>query len=298
MTADGSAASSGVSLDNASLQVPLIVKQPGSEGAGRHVAVPVQHIDILPTVLDLVRAPIPSGLRGRSLREVLGGDAITLPDQPIYSESLAGRFRFGSTGIFALTNARHRYVRDDRDQLVDLEPGVAASSSSEAPEEAEQMRTELDRLLEGHPVGIPARVPDAEEERFAALGYLGARTAHVDGTHADDTRRGVGRCADAQVRSATCRPEQYAAAIDRLRDITRAHPQIAVVQYQTGTLLQRSGRLAEAEKTFRAVAAIEPDSPYIQIALADVLLQSGRDQGCFRPCSPRDGPGGAPGWTG
>ena len=72
--------------------------------------------------------------------------------------------------------------------------------------------------------------------------------------------------------------KRSAAAIDRLRDITRAHPQIAVVRYQTGTLLQRSGRLAEAENAFRAVAAIEPDSPYIQIALADVLLRSGRDQ--------------------
>ena len=278
MTADGGAASSGVSLDNASLQVPLIVKQPGSEGAGRHVAVPVQHIDILPTVLDLVRAPIPSGLRGRSLREVLGGDAITLPDQPIYSESLAGRFRFGSTGIFALTNSRHRYVRDDREELVELEPGTEASSSSEAPEEAEQMRTELDRLLEGHPVGIPARVPDAEEERFAALGYLGAAplTSTAPTPMTPDEESAVAQ----MHRSAALlvAQKQYAAAIDRLRDITRAHPQIAVVQYQTGTLLQRSGRLAEAENTFRAVAAIEPDSPYIQIALADVLLRSGRDQ--------------------
>ena len=140
------------------------------------------------------------------------------------------------------------------------------------------MRTELDRLLEGHPVGIPARVPDAEEERFAALGYLGAAplTSTAPTPMTPDEESAVAQ----MHRSAALlvAQKQYTAAIDRLRDITRAHPQIAVVQYQTGTLLQRSGRLAEAEKTFRAVAAIEPDSPYIQIALADVLLRSGRDQ--------------------
>ena len=278
MTADGGASSSDVSLNDGSLQVPLLVKQPGSEGAGRHVAVPVQHIDILPTVLDLVRAPIPSGLRGRSLRDVLGGDAITLPDQPIYAESLAGRFRFGATGTFALINSRHRYVRDDREELVELEPETAASSSSEAPDEAERMRTELDRLLEGYPVGAPAQVPDEDEERFAALGYLGGAplTETTPTPMTADEEAAVAQLH----RSAALfvAHKQYAAAIDRLREITRVHPLMALVQYQAGTLLQRSGRLAEAENTFRAVATIEPDSPYVQIALADVLLRLGRDQ--------------------
>lgn len=277
MTADGGAESSGVSLDDAALQVPLIVKQPDSEGAGRHVAVPVQHIDILPTVLDLVRAPIPSGLRGRSLRAVLDGDAITLPDQAIYSESLAGRFRFGATGMFALTNSRHRYVRDDRDELVELEPGGAAPLS-DASDDAEQMRSELDRLLERYPPGVPARVPDAEEERFAALGYLGSAplTETVPTPMTPEEESTV-----AQMHKSAAllvAQKHYAAAIEQLRDITRAHPQMAVVQYQTATLLERSGRLAEAEHTFRAAAAIEPDSPYIQIALADVLLRSERNE--------------------
>ena len=95
LTADRGATDAGATLDDASLRVPLLVKQPDGEGAGRRIAVPVQHIDILPTVLDLVRAPIPSDLRGRSLRAVLEGDAGEVPDRPIYAESLAEHFRFG-----------------------------------------------------------------------------------------------------------------------------------------------------------------------------------------------------------
>jgi tetratricopeptide (TPR) repeat protein len=81
-------------------------------------------------------------------------------------------------------------------------------------------------------------------------------------------------------RSATLLVAQrkYSAAIDRLRDIVRAHPTLAVVQYQTGILLLRTARLAEAEQALRAAAAIEPDSPYIQVALADVLLRAGREK--------------------
>ena len=72
-------------LDDASLHVPLLVKQPDSDGAARRIVLPVQHIDILPTLLDLVRAPIPSGLRGRSLRAALDGDEASMADRPIYA---------------------------------------------------------------------------------------------------------------------------------------------------------------------------------------------------------------------
>ena len=40
---------SELSLDEASLHVPLLVKQPDSLGAGRRVSAPVQHIDVVPT---------------------------------------------------------------------------------------------------------------------------------------------------------------------------------------------------------------------------------------------------------
>jgi hypothetical protein len=40
-------------MADASLRVPFIVKQPGETGRGRRVLQPVQHIDVLPTLLDL-----------------------------------------------------------------------------------------------------------------------------------------------------------------------------------------------------------------------------------------------------
>ena len=70
--------------------------------------------------------------------------------------------------------------------------------------------------------------------------------------------------------------KKYAAAIDHLRRIARAHPQITVVRYQLGVLLSRTGRLPEAEAAFRAAALVEPDNPYIPAALAGVLVRAGQ----------------------
>ena len=129
LTASHGGTGAGVSLDDSSLHVPLLVKQPDSEGAGHRVGAPVQHIDILPTVLDLVRAPIPSGLRGRSLRAALGGDETGVADRLIYAESLAGRFRFGGPGKFALARVGYRYVR-----ALALDDGERAEAFGEATE--------------------------------------------------------------------------------------------------------------------------------------------------------------------
>jgi tetratricopeptide (TPR) repeat protein len=277
LTADHAGAGTDVSLDEASLQVPLLVKQPDGEGAGRHVAMPVQHIDILPTILDLVRAPVPSGLRGRSLRALLGDDVTTLPDQLFYAEALAGQFRFGAPGRFTLASPRYRYIRGDREELVGLE----SETSSSAPatlEDTARLRAELDRLLEGRAVGAPAQIASADEERLAALGYLGGPPLLGSALTpiAPEEEAAVAQMHRSAALLVARR--QYAMAIDRLRDIARAHPLLAAVQYQAGVLLLSTGRLAEAETTFRAVATIEPDSAYIQSALADVLLRTGRDE--------------------
>ena len=263
------------SLDDASLHVPLLVKQPDSEGAGRRIALPVQHIDILPTLLDLVRAPIPSGLRGRSLRAALGGDETGIADQPIYAESLAGRFRFGGPGKFALASEAYRYVRTGSDAAVESESEQATSPTPEA-EEATRLSEELDRLLEGQPVGQPTEIAAADEDHYATLGYLGgaliadAESALIDPadeTFVAETHRAVARLAG---------QKSYTVAIDLLRGIAFAHPKMAVARYQLGMLLSRAGRFDEAVAAFQAAASAEPDDPYVPAALARVLIRARR----------------------
>jgi tetratricopeptide (TPR) repeat protein len=275
LTADRGDVDAGAGLDDASLRVPLLVKQPDGEGAGRRVTVPVQHIDILPTVLDLIRAPIPSDLRGRSLRAVLEGESGEVPDRPIYAESLAEHFRFGGPAKFAVASSDHLYVRGGREELIDLERGDVITPQPEDPE-AIRLRAELDRLIEGRPVESPAEIAPADEDHYAALGYLGTvPTVAPDSLPLDPEEEA--RVLETHREAAMLAGQKkYAAAIDHLRRIARAHPQMTVVRYQLGVLLSRMGRLAEAEASFRAAALVEPDNPYIPAALSGVLVRAGK----------------------
>ena len=279
ITADRGDAGAGISLDEAALHVPLVVKQPGNVSAGHRVLLPVQHIDLLPTVLDMVRAPIPSGLRGRSLRSVLDGDTTRIPEQPIYAETLAPMFRFGGRGKFSLITPAYRYVREGRHETVDVETGSGSIESTGVDaSRAIELRTELDRLLEGQMVTPPAEIAPAEEDQFAALGYLAAVPlfdAEPEPLEADEEAWVVQTHRAAAILASS---KNYLAAIAQLRSIARAYPRMAVVQYQLGTLLGKVGRVEEARAAFDAAAVVEPDNPYIPIALASLLLRASQPE--------------------
>src|SRR6185503_10046626 len=150
----GAGAASG-RLDDATLRVPLIVKQPNQDGAGRRVPGPVQHVDLLPTVLDLVRAPIPGGLRGRSLRAVLDDSDETVPVRPLYAESLMASYRFGGRPSYALTTDGARLVRETTDQLVTLDRADLPNPTPVVHDGA-ALGAALDRLLDKRPPAAAA----------------------------------------------------------------------------------------------------------------------------------------------
>ena len=54
---------------------PLLMRTPGKPAAGRSTSALVEFIDILPTVLETVRVPVPAKVQGRSLMPLLTGRA-------------------------------------------------------------------------------------------------------------------------------------------------------------------------------------------------------------------------------
>ena len=297
LTADHGDPSAGETLDDTSLHVPLIVKQPGEAGAGRRVPLPVQHLDLLPTLLDVVRAPMPSGLRGRSLRTILDKTSGFVPDQPIYAELLAPRYRFDGQPLFALSNASYRLVRGFDEQL---RPLVADAPAPDAARQ-QQMGAALDKLLQGRVLDAPLPLAQMDEDRLAGFGYLqglspaalpvAAEAGRGDVSRANDTdETGVPRASETsrgardqaalitshRHAASLVAQKKYSAALDALRAIAAKHQDLVSVQYQIGSLLVRTGRIDEAIKTLTAAAVGRPDAAEIPVALASAMLRARR----------------------
>lgn len=290
LTADYGDPSSGVTLDDNSLHVPLIVKQPGEAGAGRRVPQPVQHIDLLPTLLDVVRAPMPSDVRGRSLRAILDKTSGFVADQPIYAELAAPRFRFDGQPVFAVSSGNHRLVRGFDEQLQRLDPDAP---EADAPRVA-LLRASLDAFVSARPIEGPIPPAQADTDRLAAFGYLeglrmavrpAAPVAHP--SLAPQAPLSPLLPVSAVDQAALWRSHQqaatlvahrrFAAAVEALNAIVAKHPDLSSVQYQVALLLARTGRLDDAIKAFDAVAGAQPDDPEIPIAAASTLLRARRE---------------------
>ncbi len=100
------------------LRIPLVLC--GPEVRTQHIDQPVSHLDVVPTVLDLLGVTVPDGLDGTSLAgSVLRGQQI--PERPVFAQ-YSGNPTTGDTRRCVVTG-RYKYVFDpaDASELYDLE---------------------------------------------------------------------------------------------------------------------------------------------------------------------------------
>ncbi len=277
LTADRGDPGNGASLDESMLHVPLIVKQPFGEGAGRQITTPVQHIDLLPTLLDFVRAPVPGNLRGRSLRPLLDDEEASLPESSLYAESLEAAMRFGGYPLFALTRGAERLVRGANDQRVMLAAGVQGQEAPQARDASfKAITAELDVLVRDHPLTSPSPTLPAEERLYAAAGYLSGlrRWTPLAPPLESGDQRALVEAHRAAVRRIAV--GDWPASIAALRAIARTHPALPAVQFQLGIRLLNAGRLTEATTALTAARALVPEDPQVATTLAVVALRAGQ----------------------
>ena len=295
LTADHGDPSSGATIDDSSLHVPFIIKQPGSLGSGRRITQPVQHIDLLPTLLDLVRAPMPSGLHGRSLRAILDKTSGIVPDQPIYAEFVAPALRFGGQPLFALSSGPYRLVQGFDDQLQPLKPDAPPPDA----DNVEMLKTSLEKLVSGRAIDPPSAIPQADEDRLAAFGYLQGLRAADASFAASAPAAPVAHPSDApfaplaplaplaptdqssvwtshRQASALIAQRKFPLALDLLRGIVASHPELVSVQFQLASLLARTGRMDEAIKAFNTLESARPNDVEANVAFATALLHAHR----------------------
>src|SRR4029453_1004751 len=158
------------------LHVPLIIKPPAGEGAGRRVKIAVQQTDLVPTILNLAKAPFPGNLRGRSLTPLLDRDGI-IANQLIYSESLYGFYHFGWGEAPSLTDGRYRYIRGPQEELydVDTDPDEARNLADARPELLATFRAALKNFKPPTTTRRMAAGGAEDRERYEIFGYVGVR---------------------------------------------------------------------------------------------------------------------------
>jgi len=268
----------GLFVYDEAIHVPLIIKQEGNTGAGRRAADVVQHIDLVPTILDFVKAPIPSQLHGRSLKPLLDGTG-RLEPVSVYSEALYSRYHFGWSELTALTDDRYRFIKAPRPELYDLshDPHERENIAADREQTSHAMQAALDGVASGATIQPPAAISADARERLQSLGYVGAQTEQRSPLTAGDDlpdpkdkrevleryRKAIDFAGDGQ----------WSAAIGTLQQILRGEPEMADVWTQLAAFALRMDRFDLASDAYKHTIALTPSEPQPYLGAAAAMLK-------------------------
>jgi arylsulfatase A-like enzyme/Flp pilus assembly protein TadD len=302
----------GVFAYEATLRVPLIVSEitPGRKATGGvRVDSPARHVDLLPTILDLVGAPeAPQASAGRSLVGAMTGGRED--DRPLYFESMMPTLARGWAPLRGVIVGREKYIELPIRELYDL--GTDPPELQNAASLRGDRLTVMQNVLRGFNVAAPGRPLEetaAARERLRALGYTSGTSAPLRDqyTEADDPKRLVeldrllhtanDRFVDGRLDEAMAICDQV---IKRRPDMADAYRQLAFLLWHTGRpeaaigvlstalargVTQRSLQvklgtyLAEAGAAKKAIALLEAlpsDDTEVLNALGIAYAASGR----------------------
>jgi arylsulfatase A-like enzyme/predicted Zn-dependent protease len=270
----------GLFVYQETIRVPLVVRLPGGAHGGHRVAAPVQHIDVVPTLLDYLGIDRPPKLRGRSLRDAIESRGNGIAETPLYAESLFGRYHFGWSELYALTDARYRFIRAPRQELYDIErdPGERQNIAAGRQPTATAMRAVLDRLLAGVNMQSQERVSKADLERLQALGYVGTQptTSSAPGDTLPDPKDKAAILGKYRRAAELSARRQFVESIALYREILAGEPQMKDVWLQLGEELLRAGRYAESVDAFKRLVELDPSDPNGLVSVATVLVRMNR----------------------
>ena len=164
----------GLDLYNEVLSVPLVMRLPGGVGAGQVVSTPVQHIDLMPTVLDLCGIEAPVELPGAVLLDASGAVEVKA-DRTIF----AYLDYWGKTGATALRDgwklieplsadfgSTIELYRHDEDRI------EANDLAITSPVRSGWLLAQLQIALRGQGASLTTEVDPETRAQLEALGYM------------------------------------------------------------------------------------------------------------------------------
>jgi len=267
----------GIFAYEATIRVPLIVYQPRLFSPAT-IAANVRHVDILPTILDALAVPQPSGLAGRSLLPTIAGQAVE--DLPTYFEALTASFSRGWAPLTGVVRGQQKFIDLPVPELyaLDEDRGETRNLANGRASTARELANLLDGLSAGTPRAQP-RVETAEtRERLRSLGYVAAAAdrPRQPFAEADDPKRLI--VLDTMLQDVTARylAGDLQGALERCRDLVRQRPTMTVSLLYLAQLERDAGHLDAGIDALRRALVQQPRSTEAVSLLGAYLSEAGR----------------------
>jgi arylsulfatase A-like enzyme/Flp pilus assembly protein TadD len=268
----------GLLLYREAIHVPLMVKLPKGRRGGVRIQRPAQLLDIMPTVLEMLRIVPPGQLEGTSLLELAGPGGAELDQRRVFSETLYGRIHYGWAELRSLVGSRFHYIESPNPELFDIveDPGETRNVLEDERRAFFELRRELEKLPSGFEAPAPADPEEAAQ--LMALGYLAAAAPETDGPRPDPKENL--HIVDAVQRAVDLRASgKYEEAVMELEKLLASNPEVQDAHLLLAPALRALGRYDDALAASRRALLVLPTlEPLISLEMAEIYLAKGQSE--------------------
>ncbi len=263
---------------NEVLRVPLIMALPGRPA--QRTDTDVCHVDIFPTVCDLLGQKKPAGLQGLSLLPLVQGKG--LPARAIYFECLAPYYSRGWAPLRGTIKGAEKYMDSPIPEVYDLDRDFGELTNLSPKVEIDRYRKGLADLMRAETSPLADAAGQASDrgtrEKLRSLGYTSSvqKPLRKTFTPKEDLKTLLPYHLKLNQATAAFGAGRLPEAIRLLKEIIADWKTFDLAYTYLAIYYQKAGRPADAEAVLREGYANNPSNVAIMTALGIALIDGGR----------------------
>jgi Flp pilus assembly protein TadD len=240
---------------------------------------PVAHIDIVPTIVDLLGIAAPPRIDGQSLVQ---GPAV---DRPLYFEALEANITRGWAPLTGVVSGDWKYIDLPLPELYNLaaDPGEQHNVIERDGARRDALRRALVQVTATRQaVAAPAAVDGEAASRLRSLGYTAASAApprHGTYSAADDPKTLVALSERFNTALETFNAGRPDVALAQFLGLLRERPDFMTARTSAAIVLMATRRAGDAVALLRAAPVSQATAPEIQAKLGVALREAGDFEG-------------------
>lgn len=268
----------GIFIYDATIRVPLILRLPTLFSPGAEYHGPVRTVDIMPTVLSVLKLD-PGPTQGVDLVPSLTGDRPPV-ELPQYCESLLSESGFGMAPLYGVRSGGWKWIRAPRPELYNLEgdPGELVNLHDSSPDLSLSLDGALSDILESSRlVAVESAdnpIDSETEEMLQALGYLDPK-ADRDARAGLDPKDGIRYRNMLEDARHLAQQGRWAESEAAARALLAEMPSNTSARNVLALTLLRQDRLGEAREVYLESLAREPRQSRVHVMLGNIALLEG-----------------------
>ncbi len=263
------------------IRIPLVLVAAKGFPQPAAIQTPANLIDILPTILDYIRIPVPGFAQGKSLLPLVQGKERS--GRPFYFESVFSEEVLGCAPLRGVLRGGWKFVLLPKPELYNLEADPAEKINLVASEsdKSSRLKRELERLereFGRNELNSLRPINSEEKQKLESLGYVGGGRRPPRSEASRDPKDRI----DFWNRSVKAKQlvfdKKYDEAESLLLSLAQEDPHFGPVIESLAELYSIRGKTTEIERFFDEFIARNPENTGIRILYAINLIRLGLAQ--------------------